>query len=72
VYDQHTQKTGQEFTKDTMDRVFELPQGQPWLVNALAYEITFTMGASGTITATQVDEAKERLIGNAPSTWTPS
>ncbi|GAA3608776.1 hypothetical protein GCM10022419_112150 [Nonomuraea rosea] len=47
-------------------RVFELPQGQPWLVNALAYEITFKMGASGIITAAQVDEA------NAPSTWTPS
>ncbi|MGW6499926.1 AAA family ATPase [Nonomuraea angiospora] len=60
--DQHTQATGQEFTKDAVDRVFELTQGQPWLVNALAYEITFEMRVTGTITARQVDEAKERLI----------
>ncbi|MFG1966232.1 ATP-binding protein [Nonomuraea sp. NPDC049028] len=62
LYDQHAQATGQEFTKDAVDRVFELTQGQPWLVNALANEITFKMGVTGTITTTQVDEAKERLI----------
>ncbi|MCA2175794.1 ATP-binding protein [Nonomuraea glycinis] len=62
LYDQHTQATGQEFTKDAVDRVFELTQGQPWLVNALAYEITFEMGVTGDITAGQVDTAKERLI----------
>ncbi|MFG1708670.1 hypothetical protein ACFLIM_36280 [Nonomuraea sp. M3C6] len=44
LYDQHTQATGQEFTKDAVERVFELTQGQPWLVNALAYEIIFEMG----------------------------
>ncbi|MGW0200417.1 AAA family ATPase [Nonomuraea sp. NPDC003201] len=62
LYDQHTQATGQEFTKDAVDRAFELTQGQPWLVNALAYEITFQMRATGDITARQVEEAKERLI----------
>ncbi|MFB4263847.1 ATP-binding protein [Nonomuraea sp. GTA35] len=62
LYDQHTQATGQEFTKDAVDRVFELTQGQPWLVNALAHEITFKMGVTGAITAGQVEEAKERLI----------
>jgi hypothetical protein len=62
LYDQHTQATGQEFTKDAVDRVFELTQGQPWLVNALAHEITFQMGVTGTITAGQVEDAKERLI----------
>ncbi|WP_162795754.1 AAA family ATPase [Nonomuraea lactucae] len=62
LYDQHTQETCQEFTKDAVDRVFELPQGQPWLVNALADEITFGMGVCGAITPAQVDEAKERLI----------
>ncbi|WP_327583619.1 hypothetical protein OHA25_48595 [Nonomuraea sp. NBC_00507] len=39
---------------------------QPWLVNALAYEITFEMGTSGAITAGQVEEAKERLIRERP------
>jgi hypothetical protein len=62
LYDQHTQATGQEFTKDAVDRVFELTQGQPWLVNALAHEITFKMKVTGTITAGQVEDAKERLI----------
>ncbi|TDE39501.1 ATP-binding protein [Nonomuraea mesophila] len=62
LYDQHTQATGQEFTKDAIDRVFELTQGQPWLVNALAHEITIKMGATEAITAGHVDDAKERLI----------
>jgi hypothetical protein len=62
LYDQHTLATGQEFTKDAVDRVFELTQGQPWLVNALAHEITFQMGVTGAITAGQVDQAKELLI----------
>ncbi|MEO3890920.1 ATP-binding protein [Nonomuraea sp. B5E05] len=62
LYGQHTQATGQEFTKDAVDRVFELTQGQPWLVNALAHEITVKMGVTGAITAGQVEEAKERLI----------
>ncbi|WP_220449974.1 hypothetical protein, partial [Nonomuraea longispora] len=52
----------QEFTKDAADRVFELTQGQPWLVNALAFDIILQMGTTGAITAGQVDEAKERLI----------
>ncbi|MGW0808265.1 ATP-binding protein [Nonomuraea sp. NPDC002799] len=62
LYGQHTQATGQEFTKDAVDQVFELTRGQPWLVNALAYEITFKMGVTDAITVGQVEEAKERLI----------
>ncbi|MEV0143772.1 MULTISPECIES: AAA family ATPase [unclassified Nonomuraea] len=62
LYDQHTQATGQEFTKDAVDRVFELTQGQPWLVNALAFEIILQMGVTDAITVGQVEDAKERLI----------
>ncbi|TDE45189.1 ATP-binding protein [Nonomuraea mesophila] len=62
LYDQHTQATGQEFAKEAVDRVFELTQGQPWLVNALAHEITYKMGVSGTIGDSHVEDAKERLI----------
>ncbi|MEV6154399.1 AAA family ATPase [Nonomuraea sp. NPDC052129] len=62
LYGQHTEATGQEFTKDAVDRVFELTQGQPWLVNALANEVIFKMKVTGTITAAQVEDAKERLI----------
>ncbi|MEU6715345.1 hypothetical protein ABZ897_28105 [Nonomuraea sp. NPDC046802] len=62
LYDQHTEATGQEFTKDAVNRVFDLTQGQPWLVNALAHEITIRMGVTGTIGDGQVEQAKERLI----------
>ncbi|WP_222107363.1 ATP-binding protein [[Actinomadura] parvosata] len=62
LYGQHTEATGQDFTKDAVERVFELTQGQPWLVNALAHEITFNMKVTGTITVGQVEEAEERLI----------
>jgi hypothetical protein len=62
LYGQHTQATGQEFAKDAVDRVFELTQGQPWLVNALAYEVITEMGVTGAITAGQVEDAKELLI----------
>ncbi|MEU6795588.1 ATP-binding protein [Nonomuraea wenchangensis] len=62
LYGRHTQATGQEFTKDAVDRAFELTQGQPWLVNALAYEITVQMKVTGAITSERIEEAKERLI----------
>jgi hypothetical protein len=62
LYGQHSEATGQEFTEDAVDRVFELTQGQPWLVNALAHEIIFEMGVTDIITRGQVEDAKERLI----------
>lgn len=33
---QHTAETGQSFPQETIDLIFELTQGQPWLVNVLA------------------------------------
>jgi hypothetical protein len=64
LYRQHTEETGQEFTHEAIDRAFAYSQGQPWLVNALAWEITFRMGVTSpeTITADHVDAAKERII----------
>ncbi len=38
---QHTEETGQVFTAQARDMVWEQTQGQPWLVNALAYEACF-------------------------------
>ena len=38
---QHTEETGQEFAEEAQCAVWELTQGQPWLVNALAYETCF-------------------------------
>lgn len=64
LYAQHTAETGQDFTPDAVDRVFGYTQGQPWLVNALAHEITRGMRIAlpEPITAEHVDEAKERVI----------
>ncbi len=36
LYAQHTRDTGQRFEPEALARAFELTQGQPWLVNALA------------------------------------
>ena len=66
LYAQHTQETGQRFEEDVYTRVFDLTQGQPWLVNALAYDVCFRHKAgldrSKTITIGDMNMAKERLI----------
>ena len=64
LYEQHTAETGQQFTPSAVERAFTLTQGQPWLVNALAYEVINRMGIRPPepITAEQVETAKERLI----------
>ena len=38
---QHTEETGQEFTEGALAAVWNLSRGQPWLVNALAYQACF-------------------------------
>ncbi|MCX6252917.1 MAG: AAA-like domain-containing protein [Bacteroidia bacterium] len=40
LYAQHTRATGQVFEKPVIDKIFEQTEGQPWLVNAIAREIT--------------------------------
>jgi hypothetical protein len=64
LYGQHAEETGQEFTKEAVQRAYEASQGQPWLVNALAYEATQVMGVvpPETITDAQMEQAVERLI----------
>ena len=64
LYGQHTAETGQVFTEGALVRAWELSQGQPWLVNALALEIVEQIGVPATepITAAHMDTAKERLI----------
>lgn len=39
LYQQHTDETGQPFDDDAIALVYEQTQGQPWLVNAIAYEV---------------------------------
>ncbi|MGL5064450.1 MAG: ATP-binding protein [Microcoleus sp.] len=64
LYNQHTEDTGQVFTPEAAALAFELTQGQPWLVNALAKEIVEELVADESIDITpeHILEAKEILI----------
>ncbi len=63
---QHTEATGQVFAADAQNEVWRLTQGQPWLVNALAYQACFRNKAgrerSRPITAAAISDAREQLI----------
>ncbi|OEU80691.1 MAG: hypothetical protein BA872_03340 [Desulfobacterales bacterium C00003060] len=66
LLDQHTEETGQAFEPGTRATVWDLTRGQPWLVNALAYEACFESKAgrdrSRTITAPMIQQGAENLI----------
>jgi hypothetical protein len=66
LYRQHTTETGQPFEPAALELAWELTRGQPWLINALAYEACFELGPgrdrSRPITVELLTEAKERLI----------
>ena len=63
---QHTEATGQDFTPAARQDLWTLSQGQPWLVNALAYEACFEdkagLDRSRPISADTIQEAREQLI----------
>jgi type II secretory pathway predicted ATPase ExeA len=63
---EHSVETGQVFTPEAQELIWQLTNGQPWLVNALAYETTWEMHAgrdrSRPIDAAMIQEAKEALI----------
>ncbi len=65
LLDQHTLDTGQVFSREVFEKLFEYSGGQPWLVNALSNEIVAKIlknDYSRVITSDMVDLAKERLI----------
>lgn len=64
LYGQHTQETGQCFTPEAIEYVYYLTQGQPWLTNALAYQVCFRneIDRSKTITKDNIEVAKDQLI----------
>ena len=66
LLDQHVRATGQEFTAAARDAVWELTRGQPWLVNALAYEACFRnrpgRDRSRSIDGEAIQAAREQLI----------
>ncbi|MEL7505435.1 MAG: AAA-like domain-containing protein [Cyanobacteria bacterium J06554_6] len=64
LYSQHTEETGQLFTAQAVQRAYELTQGQPWLVNALARQMVQTIARDYQVTldVEHVDRVKEILI----------
>jgi hypothetical protein len=64
LYSQHSQDTGQRFTEAAIDLAFHLTQGQPWLINAIARQLTEVIAPDPktTITPEMVEAAKEILI----------
>ncbi len=65
LYQQHTGATGQAFSLEALQHVYNQTQGQPWLVNALGRELCFGAHAiphDQTITTLHSNEAIERLI----------
>ena len=63
---EHTAETGQVFDPDALERVWALTQGQPWLVNALAYRACFELPEGRDrrrpISVELIDQAKEAMI----------
>src|SRR5262249_4795367 len=64
LYLQHTHGTGQIFTDEATQYAYYLTQGQPWLVNALAYQACFVdvFDRAKPITKENIEIAKEKLI----------
>jgi len=66
LYQQHTDATGQTFTDSIFPALWEDTRGQPWLVNALGYEMTWEdrelRNRSLPIAEAHYQAARERLI----------
>ena len=66
LYRQHTEDTGQIFETGALDKAWNLTAGQPWLVNALAYDACFKMAEgrdrSMPVTCEMISRAKENMI----------
>jgi hypothetical protein len=64
LYGQHTADTGQLFTPAALRRAFDLTQGQPWLVNALARQAVQVVVPDPTqpVDVAELNQAKELLI----------
>jgi hypothetical protein len=64
LYEQHTEATGQAWTAEAKARAFDLTQGQPWLVNALADQVTSwdVDDLSVTLNVAHIEKARETLI----------
>ena len=59
LYAQHTAETGQAFSDEALQTAWESTMGQPWLVNALAYETCFEM--KGNLDRTKIIDREDML-----------
>jgi len=66
LYQQHTEATGQPFEAEVFPELWRLTEGQPWLVNALGYEVCFKtiaqLNQTTPITRDLILQASETLI----------
>ena len=66
LYMEHTNATGQQFDEACFPMIWDATEGQPWLVNALGYEVTMKMkenrDRSVVITPEMIDRAQEQII----------
>ena len=66
LYMEHTKATGQQFDEACFPMIWDATEGQPWLVNALGYEVTMEMkenrDRSVVITPEMIDRAQEQII----------
>ncbi len=64
LYAQHTADTGQVFQPEAVALVYELTEGQPWLVNALARQAVDVLvtDRSAPVLPEHIETAKELLI----------
>ncbi len=64
LYQQHIAETGQPFTPEAIALAFELTDGQPWLVNALARQAVerLVRDRAQPVSARDIARAKEILI----------
>lgn len=65
LYEQHTEQTGQIFEKESIQKVYEETDGQPWLVNAIAKEVVEELlegDYSISVSPNLVNQAIENII----------
>ena len=66
LYMQHTEETGQRFDEACFPMIWQATEGQPWLVNALGYEVTMKMKENRdrqvVITPDMIERAIENII----------
>lgn len=64
LYEQHSQETGRVFLPEAVEFAYYLTAGQPWLVNALAYQVCYRDLKDPLLSVDKeaIERAKEALI----------